>query len=49
MIVKCATCGTTYDATPNIDENEARYQGRLYEPVPVYCPECGSDELASGY
>ena len=42
--ITCTTCGHTFKATPEIDEREERYN-HTYEPYPVYCPECGSDEL----
>ena len=46
MKFKC-DCGWTGNLDTNIDEREEAYQGRVYEPVPPTCPECGSDELES--
>ena len=52
--MKCKVCGhymvRLEDGTLDCgcvveDERGAAYQGRLYEPYPSLCPECGSDEV----
>lgn len=45
MKCQCAVCGEVYDNTSTIDEREERYN-KAYEPYPVTCPECGSDEVS---
>ena len=40
---QCDECKAKFQATREIDEREERYN-RAYEPLPVICPKCGSEE-----
>jgi len=45
MKFTCLACGKVFTPKPpRIDKREERYN-RAYEPEPVTCPRCGSDEL----
>jgi len=45
---RCEVCGWVFESKQAVDEREEAYQGRLYEPPTIYCPECGSDEVEEG-
>ena len=41
----CDVCGLEFQAEQVTNEREDAYQGPLYEPAPIFCPECGSDTV----
>ena len=46
MRYRCEECQHQFEAQQRVDEREEAYQGRLYEPDTIYCPECGSDTVS---
>ena len=45
MTYICDECRHQFEARREIDSREETYQGNLYEPDTIYCPECGSDTV----
>jgi len=39
----CHDCGARFATDSPVDVREEAYQGPLYDPEDVPCPQCGSD------